>query len=588
MLKERHRDVGLLVVVALAFLLVGGYYFTGLYCSDDTRYLLGAMRIATGESISTVSLAERRVMFLLPAAALHAAGRDAELLIAPYLLFFVGTGCAGYLLARKLLPRAGALVAMLLAAAQPALFLHAGAMLPDIPSTFFIAVALLLLCFWLKAQDPASGRIGGIRFAAGVGAAMAASFTIKESGMALMAVPLVVMGAALWGRRPGHKLATAGALLLGFAGVLVLEALVFRLTAGHWYSSLLSLSTPHDMQAYMRLQGTTPLARLGTLRMTLGPYTTVLFLLAGVATLHLLWTWYSGRLPRVRALAWLAVALCWLWPMLAFTFGTVSLTQYLPPVIQQRYYAPAIVPAAVLVAHLMLWVGGARSRAAMRIGTVPAALLVVWFLSAPYGMRGDRGLIYGAGAKEAFLLARDDAARRYPGVPLYDVESGWSTDLGRCRALLVPTLPNGHRRLAEALRSGGDRRGRFRQPELADMPLPFLVAGHGDFLGPEKSGRWSAELLRREAAGELVVNKVGRYGRSAATVADRYPWLPRTSAVVRAEASGRPQHHPAGHGEDSERAEYVDLYLVGAPSRRQEPVRLPPLAPGASPGDQGP
>src|SRR5690606_24627818 len=106
-----RRDAALAFLVAAVFLLLGTVYFTGLYCSDATRYMLGAMRIALGEPSSIASLAERRVMFLLPAALFHAAGRDVELLVAPYLLFFAGTGCAGYLLARRFMSSGGALLA---------------------------------------------------------------------------------------------------------------------------------------------------------------------------------------------------------------------------------------------------------------------------------------------------------------------------------------------------------------------------------------------------------------------------------------------------------------------------------------------
>ncbi|MEG3194127.1 hypothetical protein SNE32_18040, partial [Lysobacter sp. D1-1-M9] len=123
-------------------------------------------------------------------------GWKADLLAVPYLLFFAGTGCSGYLLARRLLPRACAALAMLLVAAQPVLFLYAGAMLPDIAGTFFIVLALLLLVLWLEAVEVGARWPRELVLAAGVGGAMAASLTIKESGLVLLVVPAVVIALA--------------------------------------------------------------------------------------------------------------------------------------------------------------------------------------------------------------------------------------------------------------------------------------------------------------------------------------------------------------------------------------------------------
>ncbi|SKA24048.1 glycosyltransferase family 39 protein [Novilysobacter spongiicola] len=560
MSKRFVQDGWLLAAVGMVFLLVGGYYFTGLYCSDDTRYMLGAIRLAVGEPISTASLAERRVMFLLPAALFHAFGWKADLLAAPYLLFFVGTGCSGYLLARRLLPRAGAALAMLLAAAQPVLFLYAGAMLPDIAGTFFIVLALLLLVLWLEAVEVGAGWRRELLLAAGVGGAMATSLTIKESGLVLLVVPVVVIALASWRRGASRILPVITALLLGFAAVLVVEAAVFRLTAGHWYSSLLSLSTPHDMQAYTQAQGLDPIARLGTLRAILSPVTKGLFLLAGLSSLHLARAWHSGRLPHTGALGWLVVVFGWSWPLLAFTLGSVSLTEYRPAVMQERYYAPAIIPAAILAADLVRHIAFAGAARFRWVGPIAAAVLSVWLLSAPYSMWADRGLIYAAGAKEAFLLARRDAARRFPGVPLYDVASGWNADLGRCRALLVPVLPGGEERLSGALAEGADRKGRFFQPEARDLIPPYLVLGHGPFLDEPKRKDWSRNLLQMKREGKLSVEQVGRYCPAKLGSSIEQTWMPRSIASQRTNVSAASQ---CGAGElRHHEPQYVDLYLV--------------------------
>ncbi|AOH35058.1 hypothetical protein BGP89_00665 [Luteimonas sp. JM171] len=142
----RTRDIAAAGAVAAIAVAIAWLYYTGLYCSDDTRYLLGAIRIAVGEDISTASLAERRVALLIPAAAMYAATRSIDWAIAIYPLFYVGLGIMAYALARLFFPFAGALLAALPALAQLALFLYSGALMPDLGSAFFIALALYLLC----------------------------------------------------------------------------------------------------------------------------------------------------------------------------------------------------------------------------------------------------------------------------------------------------------------------------------------------------------------------------------------------------------------------------------------------------------
>ena len=551
--------------MALAcFALLGYYFFTGLYCSDDTRYLIGAIKVAVGDPISVASLAERRAMFLLPGAMIYSPEVSLEWMIVPYTLLFVALGAIGYLVARQFMEPLAAASSMLLAATQPVFFLYAGAMLPDMPSTLFLIAGLLTLCLWLKAVDgmqDSHGRSAGLAFLLGVNMAMA--FTIKESGLVLMPVVagvVILAGINAGLRRFLRDVCVAG---MGFVLLLCLEALLFKHVAGQWYSSVGSLLVPHDLAGFVASQGRGIPDRLHTLKTELGAHTTALFVLAGLSTMQLVVRWLRGGMTRTEALTWLALVGFWLWPLLYFTFGSASLKSYLLPVMQQRYYAPSIIPAAVLVVHL----GRVGIRTLRRIfpGWIPAtvtALALLCLISAPYLLRRDRGLIYGADAKEAFIQARNDAGRRYPGVPFHDVQSGWTTDLNRCRALLMPVGADGRNRLLAAIGSDMDIKGSdFGYPAFSSWTTPVLVAGHGAYMDEPEAFPWVASLQKAVAAGQVKVTLVGRYGALPRKALRGKAWLPRTAAVDGAEVFN-PVMAGGLHREATPRE--VEMYLIEA------------------------
>ena len=526
----KSQDVVAATYVGMLGLVIAWLYYTGLYCSDDTRYLVGAIRIALGEDISTTSLAERRVALLIPAAVMYALTRSIDLAIGIYALFYVGLGLVAYALARRFFDVRGSVLAALLAAVQPALFFYSGALMPDIASASFLAVALYFLCRWIPAEAKESdGRLG---FAAGAGASIAVAFTLKESSAIVVLIPAALVAVGLVRKRVAPSLSAAAAMLGGFAAVLMFEMLLFRFAAGHWYSSVASLLAPHDFGSYVEIQGRAPLARLKTLRVVLGSHVAILFLLAGVALVQLLWQCLRRKLSYQEAAVWLTIAGFWAWPAFYFTFGTASLTEYAPPVMQQRYYALCIVPAALLVARLiqsLIRVDG-RERARLAGGLVAGALLL-FFLSAPYSERSQRGMMYGAPAKEAFIFAMRDMQRRFPDVPVVDTDSGWTTDLNRCRALLLSSQGDSDGRLFEAIRTREDLRGSFGYADLAGLDAPYLIVGHGPLLSVREPKDWARELEQRIESGDLTASKLGLYvGPSYRDLAGRR-WMPRELAV---------------------------------------------------------
>lgn len=555
MSRTGFRDVACGLAVALCFTAIAYYYYTGLYCSDDTRYLAGAIKIAAGEIISTASLAERRLVFLLPAAAAHALGAGPDLIASAYIPFFIGAGLAGFALARQLLPSGAGVIAMALAACQPAFFLYAGALLPDLASTAFLTGALVFALRWGDAAvglvPMAKGMGGSTASAFLIGTCIGIAFALKESGLILLPLPLAAMVLLARQRCVTHTFADLGALSLGLLLVLGCEAIVFRLIAGHWYSSLLSLASPHDMSAFADSQGRLPWARLRTLAGALGMHTSALFSLALLATLRLIHCWRQGALPGEQVLKWSLIVSAWAWPTFYFTFGTTSATAYSPPIIQQRYYAPAVIPAAILAADLgmALWRRKRRGWFSTGLSAVSAGVVLTVAMTAVYAYRHDRGLIYAAEAKEVFRLAHADLRSRFPGVPIHGIQSRANPDLDRCRTLLAPLVPDSTGSPLSSL--GGARAG------------SLLLVGYGvDLLAAEPTEPM-AELRLLQSAGRVMVEPIAHYHVLDSHRLDRRSWLPRTFAVAEIIATGSPGKAAVSQANDDSPLEsHLEAYLV--------------------------
>ncbi|NZA27641.1 phospholipid carrier-dependent glycosyltransferase [Luteimonas sp. SJ-92] len=575
--RAGERRLAALAATFTASIAMAWLYYTGLLCSDDTRYMIGAIKIAIGESVSIGSLAERRVALLLPAAVVYALTSSVDVSIAVYSLFYVGTALVAFAIARRFWSPWRAAAVALLALLQPALYLYSGGLLPDVPASFFLAAALYFFCRWAEAQQ-SRGRFDSVASATMLGASIATGFAIKESSAVVLVVPLVFLCVRLANKRnSGRALVDLGGLGLGLMGVLLLEALVFRATAGQWHSSVASLAVPHDLGGFAEIQGRTPIARLRTLAGQLGLHTSLLFVVAAISSIRLVWEALRGRLATGEMLTWLGVVGFWAWPLAYFTFGTASLSEYLLPVIQQRYYALCIVPATLLVGRMWISVAAPRLRSrglpAAGFAALPALVVLG---SAPYFGHEQRGLIYAADAKEAFEIALFDIGSRYPDVPVVDVGSGWTTDLNRCRALLASDIGESHPQLVASIRDRDDLHGWFGYPDPSTISRPVLAVGHGDFLKQPDVGTVAGVIARRVAEGELVAEKVGRYGVRAKQDGGRWWWLPRQYATQRsllhehASALSAPEGHerrPSGHEPDSD----AHVYLVSpAPAGRVE------------------
>jgi len=479
-------------------------FHTGLFCSDDTRYLAGAVRLALGLDISVNSPAERRAFFLLPAALAYRMASNIDAAIAVYNAFYVALGCVAYACARLWWrPWPSAAVAIV-ALSQPALLLYSGAMLPDVSTACFAALSLYLLCRWVGGD---AGLSEGARVLAPfwAGVSLVCAFASKESGAILLPIGIVfALGRVVRDPRSGGKeaLAFVGGLLVAHLA----EAAIFRWSAGHWYSSLLSLFKPHDLATFADIQGHTPIRRLGTLGSQLGLSTSLLFLLAGVSTIQIVRERIRGELHSADAARWLAIVAFWLWPTLYFTFGTASPNAYVLPMIQQRYFALCIVPACLLAARLASSLAAfGRGRKWLRMAVVSSLVLAV--AATLHLARRQRGFIYHVAEKESYLTAVYVIRTRYSqALPVLDFGSGWTSDLGACRALLRARDSRGNRQgFEESLQSRSKLRNHVA--EFTSVSGRYAAVGHGDWLGSVEGRALVSSAEKRKQR----IEKIGRY-----------------------------------------------------------------------------
>lgn len=536
-------------------------FYAGLLCSDDTRYLLGALKIVSGEPISLGSPAERRLVFLLPAAFSFALTSSLTASIAIYAAFYVGLVAATFRAGLRLLSPGWAALAALTVAVEPLVLRHSGAVLPDAACSLFLALAMVAMLDWQRCEASGAGP-GSVWAALRTGVFSGLALTMKESGLVLMMLPAGwALLVAIRGRLRLASLAPGLALVAGILAVLAIEAVGFRVWAGTWHSSLLNVSTPHDFEGFLDEQGRTPLARMASLYRLLDPIS-FWTMAAGFAGAAVVLSRRHG--PFGADGGWLAVAAFFLWPLLYFTLGSASLRQYLPPVMQARYYAPCAVPGALLACWLASRLVGQVTRPAARRAIVVAmalALLAVVVRHLP-----DRGRIYFVGSKEAFLFARADARARFPKVPVIDSDTGWTSDLGRCRVLLRAQGTESREDFFGALREGGEL-GATRLAPVEELEPPFLLVGHGPFWDEAAPDSYVGRIKARVAAHGWGHEAVGRYDALSRRESRRRWWVPREMAarLHLRNADGRPLAVPLHATGD--RVQAAELHLVAAPQR---------------------
>lgn len=545
--KERYRQLLPFLAPVLAAVLAYLFY-TGLYCSDDTRYLAGIQKIVAGQWIDLDSNAERRLVFLLPGALFlwASGGVSIDAAIMSYAFFYVVMPFLSWTLLRRH-GQVRALLGSIAVAMSPLLYTNAGALLPDIVSASLVAMQLAGLVAWLRLIG--AGRQPPPWMAVLMGALMVAGAAVKESNAVIALIPAGFFGLHLL-RQKLSRTAWRECLLMvaGAVGFLAAEAVAHKVFAGQWHVALLNGAEAHNFQNYLDVQGHTPIARFRFLHGILDPWTIALFGIA-LAVAIALTNASILRRTRIDPIEWVVPALFFIWPLVYFTIGTASFHAYVPPVMQSRYYAPVVFPAVVLI---FVALGRREGRRADRVALVASVAMVALLALGVFHQFGTRGISYYARAQSAIRLVVADMTAKAPGLRIYEVGDIGHVDLKRCRLML--------------LREAGYETADASKLDVAHLPWePFLLYGTDAKALWTSSAPLSREVVRRVTRGDWRLDFVGYYFADE-TADDGSWWLPRQRAVVRNfkldETAYKERRVPAGYIPWMKREMHSEIFLV--------------------------
>lgn len=549
------------VCLLLASGILAHYFYVGIFCSDDSRYIVGMAKILGGEPILVHSPAERRLFFLLPGALFMWLGGDVDWAVLSYLSFYLLLPQVSWLLAERFVDWRRAAWAGFITAFIPLAYTNAGTILPDIMSGVFLGLSLLNLVAWHQTQENGLGCNRASARLLMSGAFLALAVLVKESSLVMLPIPaFYFLAIALRERLRISALVRPLPFLLGLTIVFVIDAVAFRVFADTWHSSLLNASSPHDFREFIAEQGIHPFERFAYL-MGLLSGEAWFFVSAAVASILVSMSAYRFTSGLRDSTGALLVVAYFILPLLYFTVGTSSLSEYIPPVMQARYYLPLIVPGSVLMVLGYSWVARALDRHAwrplnLRKGLVLASGAFV-VINAGLGMKlvlPERGVAYAAQAKETYLIAMSDLEARFPQLPIVDTSTGWTTDLPLCRAILKLS--------ADAEHAAELRAAEVHEPLLEDLSPPFLLVGVGDYLEESGQSVLVDSIRNGLAAGQLHQVPVGDYFSDSAD--DAGPWLFSRQTTVQRAALQSPEEFTISSSNGDPRADSFGLraYLI--------------------------
>ena len=504
--------LGVVIAAALCYV-----FYTGLFCSDDTRYLVGVKKVVAGEYIDLSSIAERRLIFLLPSAlAYYGSGGGLSAAIGIYGLFFVLLPLSLYWGFRK---RIGfwAAVSGSIVALTPLLYLNAGSVLPDIFSAFIVLLTGVVTVALVNNQAVLQPSRHILLMAAGALAALGVS--IKESNAVIAVLPFVLVSLGwCWKHQFKAMFADCCVMLGGSVAFFVLEGVLYRLFAGVWHSSLMNRAGDHGFARFIETQGLYPWDRFKYLAGVFDGWTLGLFVAALLAVLYWLVAVVAKLHLRTSSRTWFVAAVFFLWPLIYFTIGTSRFDQYLPPVIQARYFAPCVPFAALLVTLLLreLFDG-----ASCRVKAVLVASLLVTMGASVHSSYQERSIQYWARAKDALLIGISDVK----GMNVRNIvigENVINSEVGRC-----------YRHMLQ------DEFGLVMIREADDLPdLPFVVFGATLQGLKARDTALAVKIGANVDSGKWKVALVGYYYADESGGRDFW-WLPRERAIIAEQKRGR-------------------------------------------------
>ncbi len=443
MVLRRHltrRTAWILLALGLVALVLDWLFFTGFYASDDIGYLDTARSIANDWFLAPgtgAKLGNTRLGVTLPSGFVWKLTGSIDAVVWMHVLYHLALVPIAYALGRMLHDERAGLFAAALVAISPLLYAYAGAVLPDNASTCWLGLAMIALAA-ARHTDPGTrltswDRRRFTRYVV-AGAMVGFCYWCKETALILTIPAAVTIIAAGPSVRSLVWVQNGASFTLGLVLVLLLEVLLLRTLTGDWINKLTYLQdSAAELRTTMLDQGTTPFTRLGFAADQVRKWMPVsTWLLLGGAGVY--------SFTRVRHLG---LMIFFWFPVLYLTMGSTSFSEYLPPPIQARYFAIAILPAAVMtaiVASLALDRWPAK-------WTKPAVIAVLVLVGGFECMRGlpSSGTIYKATEARAFLAALDRADELHSDLPIvlspYYSHRMLPLTFGRERVLLDPAHP---------------------------------------------------------------------------------------------------------------------------------------------------
>ena len=333
-----------LFLLSLCLIFVDLLFFTGFYSSDDASYWGSIFRLSSG-ALPPPSLVGYRLSTTLPAALIYSFSQSFFLTTASYILYHLGIAFIAYFLGSLLFSYHLGLLSFFLISFYPGFYIYAGAVLPDLPQAFWLGLSLFFILFYQKKQNIFSDRsLYFLVFCSGLETGIA--YGAKISGI-IFVVPLGLSLLCIHYKEYKKLFISGLFLMLGVFSYVALEFIIFYSYHGSLQLQMFSLSTHSDHYLEkMHAQGFYPWERFNyfwyRIENSKGKKFWLFFFFSSFLTP--LFT----RKNKENFLSSCILSFSFIFVFIYLTFGSTNFSQYRPPSIQARYYAPCILPGVLL------------------------------------------------------------------------------------------------------------------------------------------------------------------------------------------------------------------------------------------------
>ena len=399
---EKFTKTTLVFIILFFTIVVDLFFYTGVYASDDGTYL-GGLEFFYHASANH-NIASLRYGVTIPTAFIYyITGKSLLAVYGLLMLMHVAMTCFVYMFTLKLKDVSYALAVAILSALTPIFYIYAGAFFPDLFQTLYLFIAFYLS--W-KGLTKEKYKVVFILLS---GFVFGLSYVTKVSSV-IMFVPFFLMYLEYFKFNIKDLIKYFFLFCLGFMTLVSIEVVINMLLLNEPFPRFTIVHGAKDLYLKkMAINGVLPLDRLETVwhKLTqLYPVSYLIVLLIGFISA------LFSKLPYKLTLFIFA-----LWPFLYLTFGSTSLSQYLPPSIQARYYT-LMMPWFIILSG----VGLVTLIQKIKILSVRKVFIVVVFVLLPLSSvvynHEKAGLLYRAAQVQTFEKSVLYVKKNYPN---YDI-----------------------------------------------------------------------------------------------------------------------------------------------------------------------